>query len=662
MNSRIYRAKVSHSRLLPMKHHFTYSLLCYAFDLDELETLGKKNWFFGYNQASLISVHDDDYLVAGQGSLKEKILQKLSGKPYILSIQKVFLVTSARFLQYAFNPVSFFYCYNEKSEIVAVLAEVNNTFGERHCYILDEENRACDNVPHSYEMDKKFHVSPFNDLDGHYRFRFSDLKERFSIGIDLVTEGATKLCTALTGESQAFTPSNIFANSLKYPLSVFLTMPRIHWQAAKLYFRKNLPVFDKPLPASRETHQVKPPNLVQRLAERVVLSALTPSKTGQLQVRLPDGRFRTFGGEPSGPTATLHIKSYRFFTKVVFGGDIGFGEAVTEGFAESDDLTGLLEYFLQNKEATINVKQPWLTLAGRIASTILHWSRRNSLQGSRKNISAHYDLSNDFFASFLDPSMTYSSGLFLHPEDDLAQSQANKFDAMFRDVDLKPTDHVLEIGCGWGSLAIRAAQTIGCCVTGVTLSKEQLVYAQDKVRALGLEDRIELKLMDYRQIEGQYDKILSVEMIEAVGEENIPIYAQTCERLLKPGGLACIQAITMEDGHYQDYLKECDWIQKYVFPGGCLISLGHLKNLVLTRTGMKMDVQRTFGGDYAETLRLWQVAFNESQERIKTLGFDERFLRLWNYYLSYCQAGFRKGPLDVAHLTFFKPSENQRAK
>ena len=654
MHSQIYQAKVSHSRLRPVKHSFTYSLLCYAFDLDELESLGKENWFFGYNRPSLISVHDDDYLVSGQGSLKDKLLNRLADKPYLQNIHKVFLVTSARFLQYAFNPVSFFYCYDENSEIVAVLAEVNNTFGERHCYVLDEETRSDGDGGQAHEADKSFHVSPFNDLSGHYKFRFSDLRERFSIGVDLVAEGATKLCTALTGEGQAFTPANVLKSALKFPLNVFLTMPRIHWEAVKLYFNKKLPIFSKPLPVSRDTHQVKAPNLFQNFAQHIVLSTLALTKRGRLQVRLPNGETQEFGEGLSQATASIHIKSYKFFTRIIQNGDIGFGEAFTEDYAESDDLTSLLEFFLQNKEATINAKQPWLTSLGRLASTLFHWSRRNSLKGSRRNIEAHYDLSNDFFASFLDSTMTYSSGLFLRADDSLAQSQEQKLEAMFRDADLKATDHVLEIGCGWGHLAIRAAQTRGCRVTGVTLSKEQLKFARERVQQLGLESQVDFQLCDYRNIEGQYDKVLSVEMIEAVGKENIPTFIQACQRLLKPGGRASIQAITMADEHYQEYLKECDWIQKYIFPGGCLVSLQHLKGLTEKTKDLKMDVQRTFGLDYARTLEIWQHQFHQAREEILAQGFDERFLRLWNYYMSYCRAGFVEGPLDVAHLSLYK--------
>jgi cyclopropane-fatty-acyl-phospholipid synthase len=653
MKSKIYQAQVHHQRVQPTSHEFTYSLLYYAFDLDELESLDAEHWFFGYNKPRFISLHDHDYLQAGQGSLKQKLLSRLEGKPYRDDIEHVVLVTSARFFNYTFNPVSFFYCYNAKSEVLAVAAEVNNTFGERHLYVLDHQTAGPPTSNLEFQANKRFHVSPFNDVSGHYQFRFSDLEKQLNIAIDLVAEGVTKMKTALRGEPLTFSGNNLLKAAMTDPLGTFLTLPRIHWEAFVLYFRKKLPFFSTPLPSCPHTHQVKRATLPQRLAQRLVMGALARIQNGSLVMRLPDGT-ETSVGQPSGTSLYVHIKSYRFFTRVIQSGDIGFGEAYVEGLFECDDVVSLLQLFLDNGAATINRSQPLLSALGRALNTLLHLTRRNTLRGSRQNISAHYDLSNPFFATFLDPSMTYSSGLFLTEDDDLVRAQEQKIDALIARAEIGSNDHVLEIGCGWGSFAIRAARQTGCRVTGVTLSVEQLEYARQKVREEGLESRIDLRLCDYRQVQGRYDKIVSIEMLEAVGHENQGTFLTTCDRLLKPGGKAAIQVITMADDHYSEYRRECDWIQRYIFPGGCLVSFGHLQSLVSNLTELSLDEPTQMGVDYARTLQLWRASVHASREQIMGLGFDERFLRMWHYYLCYCEAGFLSGPIDTIQFSLSK--------
>lgn len=650
MKSQLYSAKIHHQRLTPAAHKFTYTSTYYAFDLDELETLDREHWFFGYNRPGLIAVHDEDYLRSGEGSLKDKLFSRLQDKPYRGQIEQVMLATAPRLFNYSFNPVSFFYCYDKNSKILAVVAEVNNTFGERHTYILDQPNVGEAGL--AYQAKKQFHVSPFNDMSGQYEFQFSDLKTTLNIAIDLVVEGVTKMKTALQGEPQKFTGRNVMKATLKDPGGPFMTLPRIHWEAAILYFRKKLDFFSAPLPASLDTHQVKKPTWTQRIAKNLVFRALERIENGGVLIRLPDGS-QSFVGSPDGTNPFLHIKSYSFFTKVLRWGDIGFGEAYVEGLFECDDLSGLLQLFLNNREASINRRQPFISALGRLISTLLHRSRKNTLEGSRENISAHYDLSNGLFENFLDPSMTYSGALF-EDGDSLERAQIRKLDALIERAEIGPEDHVLEIGCGWGSFAIRAALTTGCRVTGVTLSEEQLHYARERVREEGLESRVDLQLCDYRHLTGKYDKIVSVEMLEAVGHENQPVFLQTCDRLLKPGGKIAIQVITMADNHYQEYLREADWIQRYIFPGGCLVSLGHLESLLQEQTSLQMDTPLSMGGDYARTLQIWRKRFHQASENILELGFDEKFQRMWHYYLCYCEAGFMSGPIDVVQFSLTK--------
>lgn len=653
MKSQIFKVELYHSRLRPVRHDFRYQLHFYAFDLDELCQLDQRYWFFGHNRRRPLSIHDEDYLGPGEGNLKARLLGQFSDRPWCSEVNRVSLVTAPRLLGYAFNPVSFFYCHNKEDELLGVVAEVNNTFGERHRYILDRPLAGSDASRGRYQARKRFYVSPFNDRQGWYDFRLSDLGSRLEIEIDLLIDGELTMSTGFSGPGQPLTARAFMKALLQDPLGAFLTLPRIHWQAAKLYFGKKLGLKKRPLPANGT--QVVRSTPFQKLAQRAVLSALAKAHHGSLRVRLPDGSELTAGdGNETDRAATLTIKSPQFFTRVLLSGDIAFGEAYTDGLIEADDMTRVLQFFLANRQSGVDENHPWLTRFSHWVGNLYHWSRRNTLAGSRKNISAHYDLSNDLFESFLDSSMTYSSALFREAGESLSQAQMNKLDSMLDQARVGPQDHLLEIGCGWGSLAIRAARTRGCRVSGVTLSREQLDFADERIEDLGLNSLIDLHLCDYRQLEGQYDAIVSIEMLEAVGRENFPTFFQTVERLLKPGGTAVIQVITMADEHYEAYLRRCDWIQRYIFPGGCLASAGDLRATVVANTELKMGDVMAFGQDYADTLDLWQRRFNQNPERIKSLGFDDRFIRLWNYYFSYCKAGFRSGPLDVIQFALHK--------
>lgn len=655
MNSLIYKGTVSHHRLRPRDHRFVYPLYYYAFDLDELEQLEQRFWFFGYNRVRLISVHDKDYLFAGEGSIKQKLLHSLSEKPYADKIRRVVLVTSARYCNYVFNPVSFFYCYDAQGKLLAIVAEVNNTFGERHPYILDQELGKSNGAAYGYRARKAFHVSPFNDMKGEYDFRFSDINDRLNIGIDMIRENELTLKAGLSGEGMEFTGGNALRTVAKYPLSVFLTMPRICWEAARLYFKKRLSVYSKPIPESADTLCVGQPTLTQRFARRLVLKILGNAAVGRLKVRMPDGRILFFGSSKGDSCPTLHIKTPEFFTKLVLSTDIGFGEAFTERLWETDDLTGLIQFFIANEEAIFS-NQPVFSLTGKVFNRLIHLSRKNTISGSRQNISAHYDLNNDLFKCFLDDTMTYSAAAFTHENQSLAEAQKSKLKKLIDKAEISENDHVLEIGCGWGSFAIAAAKETGCRVTGVTLSEEQLSFARERVREEGLEDRIKLELCDYRDIKGSFDRIVSIEMLEAVGHENMGTFFESCDRLLKPGGKAVLQVITILDERYETYRKSCDWIQKYIFPGGCLPSLGRLSEVISKHSTFEFKHVETMGGDYAKTLRTWRSRFNAAKEHILELGFDQRFIRIWNYYFSYCEAGFLSGPINTLQFVLARPA------
>jgi cyclopropane-fatty-acyl-phospholipid synthase len=272
---------------------------------------------------------------------------------------------------------------------------------------------------------------------------------------------------------------------------------------------------------------------------------------------------------------------------------------------------------------------------------VRHWLRPNTRPGSRRNIASHYDLGNDLFELFLDPSLTYSSAIFGHPSEPLAEAQQRKFRRLGDQLRLEASDHVLEIGCGWGGFAIFAARTYGCRVTGLTISTEQHAFATARVRDAGLAGRVDIRLCDYRDVAGRFDKIVSIEMLEAVGRAHWPVFFERCDAVLAPGGSVAIQTIAMPDHRFEAYLRHADWIQTYIFPGGLLPSLGELCRAMTARTRLSVTGLEEIGLDYAETLARWRSAFLENLERVRHLGFDDRFIRMWEYYLASCEAMFR---------------------
>jgi cyclopropane-fatty-acyl-phospholipid synthase len=367
---------------------------------------------------------------------------------------------------------------------------------------------------------------------------------------------------------------------------------------------------------------------------------------GQIEFHLPNAQTINIMGKKKGPRAHLKINDYGFMRRILANGDIGFFEGYRAGEWESHDLFALLEAFSLNLDA-LKVLQDGNILM-RLYNGLVHALRANTKAGSRKNILAHYDLGNDFYAQWLDPSMTYSSALFDRPND-LETAQWRKYEALAQMIDLKAGQDVLEIGCGWGGFAHYAAQTVGAKVTCVTISQAQFDYATARMKNLGLSDKVTILLMDYRDIKGQFDAVVSIEMFEAVGEAYWPVYFEKIRACLKPKGRAGLQIISIRDDLFEDYRSRTDFIQKYVFPGGMLPSMSKLsaqiKLATLTTTGC-----RHFAKDYAVTLRLWADRFEAAWAADKISGFDVGFKRLWLFYLAYCAAGFASGRTDVVQI------------
>ena len=395
-------------------------------------------------------------------------------------------------------------------------------------------------------------------------------------------------------------------------------------------------------------------NLTSALLRRGVLRQLSQLKSGHLVVT-ENGERLIFGDSGAGLVGEVQIHDTSVWGMIASNGSIGAGEAFIHGYWSSPDLTKVIRVLVSNLDV-LDAMEGGLARLGRPLIRGLHWINRNTRKGSQKNIAAHYDLGNDMFEQFLDPTMMYSAAQFLTADDTLEQAQLNKLQRICQKLDLKPEDHLLEIGTGWGSMALYAAQHYGCKVTTTTLSKEQFDYTQARIEALGLQEQVTLLLEDYRDLTGQYDKLVSIEMIEAVGHHFLPSYFKQCARLLKPHGLMLLQAITIREQRYEQAKSSVDFIQRYIFPGGALPSVQKMLEIVGKDTDMNLMHMEDFGLHYAKTLRLWHENFRRAHGRLTELGYDEYFLRLWEFYLCYCEGGFLERSIGTAQLLLAKPA------
>jgi cyclopropane-fatty-acyl-phospholipid synthase len=399
-----------------------------------------------------------------------------------------------------------------------------------------------------------------------------------------------------------------------------------------------------PLATSAQIRGLKAP-----ASAKAVLLALTHITNGAIHMELPDGQRLRFGDAAATPL-DIKVRDYRFARRVLVNGDIGFAEGWMAREWETENLSDLLVLLANNIERFRRVFEG--SLIGKSLNWIRHLSRENSRTGARRNILAHYDLGNRFYEAWLDRTMTSSSARF-DKATDLESAQVAKYRALAQHLELKPGDHVLEIGCGWGGFAEVAASEFGARVTGLTISDEQLAYARARIERAGLSDRVEIRRQDYRDVEGQFDKVASIEMFEAVGEKYWATYFSKIADVLKPGGRAALQIITIKDDLFERYRRRADFIQRYVFPGGMLASIDRLKDET-SRAGLVWRNVEAFGASYAQTLALWANRFKARWDEIRGLGFDERFKQLWLFYLSYCEAGFRTGRTNVVQLTLAK--------
>jgi cyclopropane-fatty-acyl-phospholipid synthase len=392
--------------------------------------------------------------------------------------------------------------------------------------------------------------------------------------------------------------------------------------------------------------------------ESLFLRTMKPFVHGGLRMIFPNGSEKIFGNEVI--TATIKINNTEFFKRCVLFGNVGLGEAYVDGNWDTDHIKNVISWFILNLEKTQGSKSS----SGKIAfvnflnfiNRINHLLRPNSLKTSRRNISEHYDLGNEFYSLWLDETMTYSSAKFEFIGQNLEDAQFSKYDALCKKLQLKATDHVLEIGCGWGGFCSHAAKHYGCKITAVTISQEQQKYAKERMQREGLSNRVEIRLQDYRLVTGKFDKVLSIEMLEAVGDQYLETYFAKCDEVLTPNGLMACQMITVADCQHKDLKKGVDWIQKHIFPGSLLLSIGQVNQAINNKSDLFMHGLEDIGSSYAKTLELWFNQFNLVADKVEAQGFSQSFMRKWNYYLQYCDAAFTMRNISVVQAVYTRPN------
>lgn len=395
------------------------------------------------------------------------------------------------------------------------------------------------------------------------------------------------------------------------------------------------------------------PGVLSTLGRRIAARALERLNWGSVRIVGEQGDVLVEAGVGE-PSAVIRVKDEGLFAAIAFGGGVGVAEAYIDGLWETDDLSRLVEIFTVNMGALCRIEGP-IALALRPLTRAAYWMERNTRAGSRRNILAHYDLGDDFFSLFLDPSMSYSSGIFENGAETLEEAQREKIDRACRRLRLSPGEHLLEIGSGWGALALHAARRYACRVTTTTVSEAQHRYVTDLVYSAGLKDRITVLKKDYRDLAGSFDKLVSIEMAEAVGRENHGRYFETCSRLLKPEGAALFQAIVIRDQFFEAAARRRDFLKKYIFPGSCLLGVRAMLDTVADRTDLRLWNLEDIGPHYATTLSMWRRAFRARLTEVRGLGYDERFIRMWDYYLAYCEGAFRARHVGDVQALFVKP-------
>ena len=592
-------------------------------------------WGFKWDRFWGFSIHTTDYINHSTVPLHSKAMAFINHHCPTIAVTDVYMLTIPSFFNRRFNPVSFIYYLDSSHTICAIVAEVHNTFSEKHMYLLSDP--VIKNNDIHFATEKVFHVSPFFERNGYYRFIFSKNMYTINISIDYYREDTLMFNAKLHTSSHPLHRLSMFQTGGYLAKSAIATFPRILIQAFRLKLKHKLHHYRKPRLNHPLSSPQRPPNFLERYCIKRVLNTLSTITLGEITLHLPDGQVHVFGtGIPYG---TLHIHDYRAFLRIAFKGDIGFANAYMYGELTAPDLESLFEILILNE--SIIKKSSNKNIVYTIIRRFSHYIRRNTIQNSRKNIIDHYDLGNAFFSLFLDTNRVYSSAIFENETQSLADAQQYKMDAILDRCDVQKHHHLLEIGSGWGALAIRAAEKRGCRVTTITISQEQYEFVKKEINKRHLDHMIEVKLMDYRLLNGQFDRIVSVEMLEAVGHDFLPTFFNQCYKLLRPKGKAAYQCIMIPESRYDDYRNSQDFIQKYIFPGGHLPTLSHIQS-VIQSAGFRWIRVDTITNHYVRTLQEWANRFIANKDAIHEHGFSETFFNTWVYYFYYCSAGFKR--------------------
>ena len=586
----------------------------------------------------MFSIFDSDFLDNNTQSIHAKLL------PYIPDVDDVILITMPRFVKKSFRPVHFYLCY-KNNMLKHCVAEVSNTYEEHHIYSMPLlKNKGS---KYYFSTQKQFHVSPFFDESGDYEFCITITSTKLKITILYKKNNKLVFWANVSGKKYNLSRLELLKTAILFPIDSLLIMPRILKEALYLYYKKKLPVWSKPMPTSQYTIRSMPMKRFHQKVFNKIDAVLKKCLKNSLKITLPNNQSFFYGNIDTQSQAEINIHHTWVFKEILLKGEIGFGDAYIKNYWTTPNITNVIAFFIENKHIIDSQFKPsWI---GKKCLSFLHFLNRNTLKKASKNIQYHYDLGNEFYSLFLDKNKQYSSAIFNSNITTLDDAQSFKINTILKKLDLHQDHHLLEIGSGWGGLALNAAKQYGCKVTTITLSKEQKLYISNQIKKESLEKLVTVKLMDFRELNQQYDRIVSIEMIEAVGHNYLPIYFNKIKSCLKPLGIVVLQAITYPKKEYQKYKKRSDFIRKHIFPGGHLPSMEVIEKL-LKKNNLILENQENITLSYAKTLSHWYNRFTTKVSEVKALGFDDNFIRKWSYYLNYCEAAFKTNYLKTYQL------------
>ena len=640
MRSAVYEGTLSHHRRAPVEHRFGYRVAMPLVDLEELHDLCRMHPLWSEERPNVVSFRRRDYLPERVGPLADAVRDLVEERLGRRPTGPVAMLAHLRTWGWLFNPIALYYCFDQESgRVEALVAEVTNTpWHERHVYVVDGPGR--------HRMAKALHVSPFFGMDMDYELTYSEPGERLSVAMRAVRGDEVLFDAALRLERREAGRASLGRLAWHRSLGPLGGSAAIYRQAFALW-RAGAPFVPHPRRSAP-----KPVHLTARLARGVALGMGRRLAWGRMVVEDEAGTVR-LGREGPGPEVRVRVHDLAAYAALLRHGSVGLGHGYAEGWWDSDDLTTLLRMLVRSRGALGAARDR----AGQAASVVadpLRRLRRRPPEADRRHVRAHYDLGNGLFSLMLDPTLSYSCALFERPGTTLEEASVAKLDRICRKLGLSPADHVVEIGTGWGGFAVHAATRYGCRVTSTTVSDDQYAHASAWVRRLDLDDRVTILHEDYRALTGRYDKLVSIEMVEAVDWRLLGTYMRTCAALLRPDGLMALQAITIDDRSYERAKHSTDFIKAFVFPGSCLPSVGSLARAAAGTDLRIVDVE-DIGRHYAETLRRWRRNVDEHRAGIEALGFDERFLRIWRLYLCYSEAAFLERHVSDVQVVLAKP-------